>query len=70
MSGFELDPSNVNVVVVGAGVCGLTAAHELVRRGFKVRVFEAAHAAGGLAWSKTAGPLVAGPPKGNQELGH
>lgn len=35
------------VAVFGAGIAGLTAAHELVRRGFKVAVYETNHDAGG-----------------------
>ena len=69
MSGFKTDPSTVKVVVVGAGVCGLTAAHELARRGFTVEVFDSAHHMGGLAWSKKAKPPST-PPVGNEELGH
>lgn len=33
-------PQNVTVTVLGAGVAGLTAAHELICRGFKVNVIE------------------------------
>ena len=69
MAGFQRDPSTVTVAVFGAGVCGLTAAHELARRGFQVSVYDAAHHAGGLAWSKTAQPPSA-IPKGNEELHH
>ena len=37
----------VDVAVVGAGIAGLTAAHELARAGFTVRVFEARDRVGG-----------------------
>jgi len=36
------------VAIVGAGPCGLMAAHELRRRGWKVRVFDALEAPGGM----------------------
>ena len=36
-----------HVVVLGGGVAGLTAAHELVNRGFDVTVFERRHVLGG-----------------------
>ena len=38
------------VAIFGGGVAGLTAAHELVERGFEVVVFEQDHL-GGKAWS-------------------
>ena len=37
------------IAVVGAGLCGLAAAHELARKGYSVVVFEAEDAAGGRA---------------------
>jgi Fe-S oxidoreductase len=37
------------VAVVGAGMCGLSAAYELARKGYSVTVFEAADVAGGHA---------------------
>lgn len=39
------------VVIVGGGVAGLSAAHELIRRGFTVEVYEAASCLGGKARS-------------------
>jgi hypothetical protein len=39
--------SGRKVAVFGAGIAGLTAAHELARRGYAVEVFEAQDAAGG-----------------------
>src|SRR5438034_907569 len=39
------------VIVLGGGVAGLSAAHELVERGFKVRVFEQRSVPGGKARS-------------------
>lgn len=39
------------IAILGGGVAGMTAAHELIERGFDVRVFEAKNAAGGKARS-------------------
>ena len=41
-----------DVIVIGAGITGLTAAYELVRRGCRPLVFEAASRAGGLIRSE------------------
>lgn len=42
-------PKETNVFILGAGVAGMTAAHELAERGFKVKVFERALFPGGKA---------------------
>jgi len=39
------------VVIVGGGVAGLSAAHELINRGFQVEIYEAANCLGGKARS-------------------
>jgi len=36
----NIDLKDIQITVLGAGIAGLTAAHELVQRGFKVRVVE------------------------------
>jgi oxygen-dependent protoporphyrinogen oxidase len=60
-----------SIAVLGAGITGLTAAHRLVRRGFRVRVFEASERVGGAirtersdGWLVEAGPntILAGEP--------
>lgn len=45
----------MNVAVIGAGLAGLAAAHELARRGHKVRVYERGPQVGGLARSWRSG---------------
>jgi uncharacterized protein with NAD-binding domain and iron-sulfur cluster len=54
------------VVILGGGVAGMSAAHELIERGFDVEVYERKAIAGGKARSiaalaPTAGPSRAGP---------
>jgi 15-cis-phytoene desaturase len=57
-------PSNRRTVaVLGGGVAGLTAAHELVERGFEVHVYEASPSVGG----KAASQLVAGTAVGQRQ---
>jgi NADH-quinone oxidoreductase subunit F len=46
-----IDPALPPVAVVGAGPAGLTAAHALLRRGFRVTVFEAEDRPGGMLLS-------------------
>jgi len=41
----------MKVVIIGAGISGLTVAHELVEKGFKVEVYEKSSVAGGMARS-------------------
>ena len=45
-----LDQDQLDVIVVGAGFAGLTAARELTRQGLKVHIVEARHRIGGRTW--------------------
>jgi monoamine oxidase len=47
-----------SVVVLGAGISGLTAAYELSRKGYKVTVLEASHRAGGRNLTVRHGDLI------------
>ncbi len=49
--GFTVYADPNSVIVLGAGIGGLTAAHELVERGYKVTVYESSSVAGGKARS-------------------
>ncbi len=44
-----------SVAILGGGIAGLTAAHELVRRGFSVDIYERNPIAGGMARTRNAG---------------
>lgn len=64
-------PSPQSIAILGAGITGLTAAHRLVRRGHRVRVFEVGDRVGGAirteltqGWLIEKGPnsLLAGDP--------
>jgi NADPH-dependent glutamate synthase beta subunit-like oxidoreductase len=48
-----------SIAVVGAGMCGLTAAYELARKGYSVTVFEAEDEAGGRAAEAAGAALPA-----------
>jgi monoamine oxidase len=47
-----------SVVVLGAGIAGLTAAYELNRKGYEVQVLEASHRAGGRNLTLRSGDLI------------
>jgi phytoene dehydrogenase-like protein len=49
-------PSRGKVVILGGGIAGMSAAHELLERGFEVDVFERKSIAGGKARSLAADP--------------
>jgi monoamine oxidase len=52
---LEGDPKGASVVVLGAGLAGMTAAFELGRAGYKVQVLEYNSRAGGRNWSIRGG---------------
>jgi monoamine oxidase len=52
--------SQPRIVVVGAGLAGLTAAYALTKAGYRPTVVEAADRVGGRCWSYRAGELGAG----------
>jgi 15-cis-phytoene desaturase len=57
--------ANPSVIVIGGGVAGLTAAHELIERGFSVDVYETRPAWGGKARSQ---PVVGSGTSGRKDL--
>ena len=48
-------PKGTSVLILGAGVAGLVAAYELRKAGYKVKVLEFNHRAGGRAWTIRGG---------------
>jgi len=48
-------PRNASVLILGAGMAGLIAAYELQRAGYKVKVLEYNHRAGGRSWTLRGG---------------
>ncbi len=49
------DPKGASVLVLGAGLAGMTAAYELRKAGYKVQVLEYSARAGGRCWSLRGG---------------
>jgi monoamine oxidase len=54
----DLDPDELHVVVVGAGMAGLTAARVLHDAGISVEVLEARDRIGGRTWTADVGPAT------------
>jgi monoamine oxidase len=54
---LEGDSRGTSVIVLGAGLAGMTAAFELGRAGYKVQVLEYNHRAGGRNWSIRGGDV-------------
>jgi len=48
-------PRNTSILILGAGIAGLVAAYELSRAGYKVKLLEYNHRAGGRAWTLRGG---------------
>ena len=41
----------MKIIIIGAGISGLTVAHELVKKGFEIEIYEKDNEAGGMAKS-------------------
>lgn len=57
---FELERGNTggkHIIILGAGLCGMAAAYELLKLGHKVTVLEARDRTGGRCWSPTNGTV-------------
>ena len=54
---LEGDPKGASVLVLGAGLAGMTAAYELGRAGYKVRVLEYNNRPGGRNWTIRGGDV-------------
>ncbi|MFG6082503.1 flavin monoamine oxidase family protein [Paracoccus litorisediminis] len=52
---LEGDPKGASVLVLGAGLAGMTAAYELRRAGYKVQILEYREKAGGRCWTLRSG---------------
>ena len=55
---LEGDPKGASVIVLGAGLAGMTAALELGRAGYKVEILEYNNRAGGRNWSIRGGDFL------------
>lgn len=59
---FELPKGNADgkhIIILGAGLCGMTAAYELTKLGYKCTVLEARDRTGGRCWSPKTGSVSA-----------
>ena len=56
---LEGDPKGASVIILGAGLAGMTAAYELGRAGYRVQVLEYNSRAGGRNWSIRGGDVYA-----------
>jgi monoamine oxidase len=57
---FELEKGNAagkHIIILGAGLCGMTCAYELMKLGHKVTVLEARDRTGGRCWSPANGTV-------------
>ena len=54
---LEGDPKGASVVILGAGLAGMTAAIELGRSGYKVQILEYNQRAGGRNWTLRGGDV-------------
>src|ERR1700678_602295 len=54
---LEGDPKGASVVILGAGLAGMTAAYELGRAGYKTQILEYNSRAGGRNWSIRGGDV-------------
>src|SRR6201984_3340790 len=52
---LEGDPKGASVLILGAGLAGMTAALELRKAGYKVRILEFNNRAGGRNWTLRRG---------------
>ncbi|NUR99511.1 MAG: FAD-dependent oxidoreductase, partial [Kribbellaceae bacterium] len=53
----ELNGRNKHVVILGAGIAGLTSAYELLKAGYKVTLLEARNRPGGRNWTVRGGTV-------------
>lgn len=54
---LEGDPKGASVLILGAGLAGMTAAYELQKAGYKVQVLEYREKAGGRCWTLRGGDV-------------
>lgn len=54
---LEGDPKGTTVLVLGAGLAGMTAAYELTKAGYKVQILEYREKAGGRCWTLRGGDV-------------